>query len=398
MRIVVAMSGGVDSSVAAGLLKEQGHEVIGLAMKTHNLAPKQNRACCTPDDMRDARRVSDILEIPFYVLNYAELFEEMVIAPFAAAYRDGYTPNPCVECNDKVKFVPMLERAKLLGADKLATGHYARIEDIDGTLLLRRGVDPRKDQSYFLFRLSQAQLGELSFPLGDMTKDEVRDHARRMGLPTAEKDESQEICFVGAEGYAATVETILDGAAPPPGNIVDVDGKVLGRHKGIHHYTLGQRRGLGIAAPQPLYVCHIDAATNEVVVGREALLQTQEVIIHHVTWTAGPPNADDVLLIQQRYRETPKAGRVVSIAGNAGDTNGITVTVRFDSPVGRGAPGQAAVICQEDRVVGGGVIAPMSKSETSALRNFKSLVVLNNLDTPANTPPNNPDESPRSAL
>ena len=224
MRVVVAMSGGVDSSVAAGLLVEQGHEVIGLAMKTHSSEPKANRACCTPDDMRDARVIADILNIPFYVLPYEDVFKEQVIIPFAKAYQAGLTPNPCVECNDKVKFVPLLERARLLGADKLATGHYARIIEQDDGPALLRGVDPAKDQSYFLYRLTESQLNALSFPLGAMTKPEVREHARRLNLPLAEKQESQEICFVGKEGYAATVTKIL-GEGSRAGNILDESGK-----------------------------------------------------------------------------------------------------------------------------------------------------------------------------
>lgn len=367
MRIVVAMSGGVDSSVAAGLLVEAGHEVIGLAMKTHNLAPKQNRACCTPDDMRDARRVSEILGIPFYVLNYAELFEEKVVAPFAQAYQVGRTPNPCVECNDKVKFVPMLERAKLLGADKLATGHYARIEAADGALHLRRGVDPRKDQSYFLFRLRQGQLGELLFPLGEMTKDEVREHARRLGLPTAEKHESQEICFVGAEGYAATVEKLLGEQSPKSGTIVDTQGRILGHHDGIHHFTLGQRRGLGIAAPEPLYVCAIDADKDQVVVGPKPLLMCESILVENLTWTHEPPAPHEMVSIQQRYRESPKPGRVARIFVPPGQTQPVAEVV-FETPVSRGAPGQAAVICRGDTIVGGGTIAAIAGQGPSSAR------------------------------
>ncbi|MEK7704239.1 MAG: tRNA 2-thiouridine(34) synthase MnmA, partial [Myxococcota bacterium] len=199
MRIVVAMSGGVDSSTAAGLLVEQGHEVIGLAMKTHADSSCSSRACCTPDDMRDARRVADHLRIPFYVLNYEELFLREVILPFAQAYASGETPNPCIECNDKVKFRPLLKRARLLGAQGLATGHYERIDGPVGARRLLRGVDRHKDQSYFLYRLTQDQLAMLSFPLGGMHKEEVRAEARRLGLPVAEKRESQEILSGGED-------------------------------------------------------------------------------------------------------------------------------------------------------------------------------------------------------
>lgn len=346
MKIVVAMSGGVDSSTTAGLLVEAGHEVIGLAMKTHALEPRANRACCTPDDMRDARRVADLLNIPFYVLNYAELFEEAVIRPFAEAYRAGRTPNPCVECNDKVKFKPLLERAQLLGADKLATGHYARIE----AGMLHRAVDRRKDQSYFLYRLGQAQLEQLMFPLGHMTKDQVRAEARRLGLPmVAEKAESQEICFVGEEGYAATVDKILGDDAQTAGDIVNTAGEVVGRHAGVHHYTLGQRRGLGVAAAEPLYVTGVDAASRTVHVGDKAELLVRSVDIEQVRWTGSPPQDGELVAVAQRYREAPKAARVEVLGAQR-------ARVHFAEAQPRGAPGQAAVVYRDEMVLGGGVI------------------------------------------
>ncbi|MEM6730926.1 MAG: tRNA 2-thiouridine(34) synthase MnmA, partial [Myxococcota bacterium] len=283
MKVVVAMSGGVDSSAVAGLMVEQGHEVIGLAMKTHDLEPRQNRACCTPDDMRDARRVADTLGIPFYVLNYADVFREQIIGPFAQAYLAGRTPNPCVECNDKVKFRPMLKRAKLLGADRLVTGHYARIDRSHGTPRLLRGVDSAKDQSYFLYRLNAEQLAALDFPLGGMVKEEVRDHARRFGLPVAEKHESQEICFVGSEGYAATVEKIA-GRLGKLGPILNQSGEKLGEHDGIHKYTYGQRRGLRISGPEPLYVTDIDAESGVVRVGPKQALLGDAVELEGAHW------------------------------------------------------------------------------------------------------------------
>ncbi len=345
MRIVVAMSGGVDSSTVAGLLVEAGHEVIGLAMKTHAEAPKHNRACCTPDDMRDARTVADHLGIPFYVLNYAELFREVVIGPFAEAYTRGRTPNPCIECNDKVKFRPLLARAKLLGAEKLATGHYARVED--GQLL--RGVDPKKDQSYFLYRLDREQIGQLMFPVGGMHKDEVRAHATRLGLPVAEKRESQEICFVGEGGYAATVETIA-GKGGAAGRIVDGSGKSLGEHQGVHHFTYGQRRGLRIAASEPLYVTDIDSASGTVRVGPRHELETESVIVDGMRWTQEPPASDEVVLVQQRYREAPKACRVELLDADR-------ARLWFVEKQPRGAPGQAAVVYRDAAVLGGGSIA-----------------------------------------
>ncbi len=355
------MSGGVDSSVAAALLVEAGHEVIGLSMKTHGLSPRANRACCTPDDMRDARRVADMLDIPFYVLNYEELFAEAVIRPFAAAYRAGRTPNPCVECNDKVKFRPLLERARLLGADRLATGHYARIGTYRQQPVLRRAVDRHKDQSYFLYRLDQQQLSELMFPLGDMTKQEVRGEARRLGLPTAEKSESQEICFVGSEGYAKTVETI-SGKGGTPGAIVDDAGKVMGQHAGIHHFTLGQRRGLGIAAAHPLYVTDIDADTGEVRVGGRDALLAPSICLENVIWNATAPEPDIAVTVQQRYRDTARPARIL-------ESSGQTARVQFDVPQPRGAPGQAAVVYVEDCVVGGGAILPSSRAQRLAVIN-----------------------------
>ncbi|MEZ4272516.1 MAG: tRNA 2-thiouridine(34) synthase MnmA [Myxococcota bacterium] len=367
MRIVVAMSGGVDSSTAAALLVEQGHEVIGVAMKTHNLEPRANRACCTPDDMRDARRMAQRLDIPFYVINYAELFAEEVIRPFAEAYRRGQTPNPCVECNDKVKFKPLLERARQLNADVLATGHYARVERQGAQFVLRRGVDTNKDQSYFLYRLRQDQLAQLMFPLGDMCKEEVRRHAERLGLACAHKPESQEICFVGSEGYAATVESIL-GEGGRGGNFVSRDGAVLGSHSGIHHFTVGQRRGLGLSAPKPLYVTGIEPTSGDVHVGEREDLLTTEVVLEGVHWIAAQgPMADEVIGVQQRYREPPKAA-VIEVLSDA------MAKIILQEPQMRGAPGQAAVIYRGDEVVGGGTIR--SGKALSSLSSRASLPVL----------------------
>lgn len=374
MRIVVAMSGGVDSSATAALLKEQGHEVIGLAMKTHALTPRANRACCTPDDMRDARAVADFLDIPFYVLNYADVFAEAVIKPFVAAYQAGQTPNPCVACNDKVKFRPLLERAALLGADKLATGHYARIIETRGAqarYTLQRARDSAKDQAYFLYRLAQDQLSQLMFPLGEMTKDEVRGHARRLGLKVADKSESQEICFVGAEGYAKTVERI-SGMAPRAGAFVDKAGNILGQHPGVHHFTLGQRKGLGVAAREPLYVTHIDAANATVQLGVKKDLLTDTVVLRDIAWAPGRAvDPDQILFVQQRHRQVPRAVRIVDAEEDAGVI--IALHLRFIEPNIKASPGQAAVIFDDDRVLGGGtvqaygtqVIAPIAHARPS---------------------------------
>lgn len=363
MRIVVAMSGGVDSSTAAALLCEQGHEVIGVAMKTHSLAPKSNRACCTPDDMRDARRVADKLGIPFYVLAYEDVFAKEVIEPFAAAYRAGRTPNPCVACNDKVKFAPLLQRARLLGADKLATGHYARLahDAATGEHRLLRAVDAQKDQTYFLYRLRQEQLQMLHFPLGDMCKDEVRSHARRLGLggDVADKAESQEICFVGPKGYAATVEA---HSAAPEGSrnnvFVDAKGQVLGQHPGVHHFTLGQRRGLQLAHPSPLYVTDIDAASGQVRLGDKDALLCESARLEELSWTQGAPAVGDALGLQQRHRGTP-----ADVIVTACDAH--SVSVRFVEPQPRAAPGQAGVLFRGDAVVGGGTLQRQPEAQAA---------------------------------
>ena len=353
MRVVVAMSGGVDSSVAAALMKEAGHDVVGLAMKTHSLAPKANRACCTPDDMRDARLIADQLEIPFFVLPYEQVFVDEIITPFAEAYRDGYTPNPCVDCNDKVKFKPLLERAQLLGADVLATGHYAQVHETDDGYSLGRGVDSGKDQSYFLYRLTQNQLKRVAFPLGGMTKPEVRDHARRFGFALADKHESQEICFVGQEGYAATVEKIL-GEGGREGHFVHVDGKVIGKHQGIHRYTIGQRKGLGISWHEPLYVVDIDAQQGAVWVGPRSALDVSRLFVERIHWSSDdPPAIGEEFIVQQRYRGKPTPCRLLNW-----DASKRLAHLEFLGPEPRGAPGQAAVFYDDDRVIGGGVIAP----------------------------------------
>lgn len=377
-RIVVAMSGGVDSSVAAALLVEAGHEVIGVSMKTHAAAPKSSRACCTPDDMRDARRVADVLGIPHYVLAYEEVFAREVVRPFVAAYRAGLTPNPCIACNDRVKFRPLLARARLLGADALATGHYARTErGADGVVRLLRGVDAEKDQAYFLYRLQQDQLRALMFPLGSMDKPTVRAHARRLGLALADKAESQDICFVGAGGYADVVgklagcgagagaqaaeragEARPDAAADAANVLVDLAGQVVGRHPGVHHFTVGQRRGIGpgLARPgaEPLFVAHIDATAGRVTVGPRAALATQTAQVGDLRWTSGPPRVGDEVRVQQRHRERPRCAEVTAIDGDS-------LQLRFVAATLRGAPGQAAVLYRGDEVLGGGVLRAVAR-------------------------------------
>lgn len=378
MRVVVAMSGGVDSSAVAALLVEAGHEVVGLAMKTHaSNGEASNRACCTPDDMRDARAVADQLGIPFYVMDYEDVFAHTVVQPFAEAYVSGHTPNPCVVCNEKVKFEPMLKRAMAMGADALATGHYAQIVSADadplsnqipdlaslahpkGPWLLARGVDAGKDQSYFLHRMHQHQLEFLRFPLGHLDKSQVRAHAARLGLAVAQKSESQEICFVGKGGYAATVEKIL-GRGGKAGHFVDTKGRVLGQHQGVHHFTLGQRRGIGIAASEPLYVIGIDALRGLVFLGGKKELLVPQVEVAQMHWLVAPPAEDEVITVQQRYREPPKPATVHKLKDGRW-------ALRFVEVAPSGAPGQSAVVYRGHTVLGGGILAGVSPAAKRSL-------------------------------
>jgi tRNA-specific 2-thiouridylase len=347
-RVVVGMSGGVDSSVAAALLVEQGFEVIGVTM---HLAGSQSR-CCSLDDADDARRVAEQLGIRFYVANYKDRFREEVIEPFADAYLAGRTPIPCVACNDRFKFSHLLARARALGADAVATGHYARTQrdPITGEVRLLRGADARKDQSYFLFRLSAEQLRHVHFPIGSLAKGEVRERARALGLATADKPESQEICFVPDGDYARVVEEIRPGAARA-GEIVDAEsGAVLGAHAGVHHFTVGQRRGLGGGGTAARYVVGIDAATARVRVGGQAALAARGARLAGVCWASESAPGDGVRAdVQVRYRHAPAAATVTPTADGG-------ASVAFDEPVRAVSPGQAAVFYRGDELLGGGWI------------------------------------------
>ena len=348
-RIVVGMSGGVDSSVAAALLVEAGHEVIGVTM---HLAGSESR-CCSLDDADDARRVADKLGIRFYVANFKDRFREEVILPFADAYLEGRTPIPCVICNRRFKFHHLMERARALGADSVATGHYARVEadPAGGPPKLLRGVDPAKDQSYFLFDLVPEQLARIRFPLGALHKEEVREKARTMGLATAEKPESQEICFVPDGDYAAVVESLRPNALPGDGEVVDGEGRVLGRHAGVHRFTVGQRRRLGLSAPRPLYVTQLDPVHNRVRVGEVDALESSEAWIEAASWVAGKAPAEGIeASVRVRHRDEARAAKIEPGEGG-------TAHVRFDHPVRAVTPGQAAVFYQGDTVLGGGWIA-----------------------------------------
>lgn len=367
MRVMVAMSGGVDSSVAAALMVEAGHEVIGVTMKLRDTTPEEragrSASCCSPDDLMDARLVCDTLGIAHYVVDYRELFLRTVIQPFAEDYLAGLTPNPCVRCNDHVKFTPLLERARMLGAERLVTGHYARLTDEpDGARALRAAIDRHKDQSYFLFGLDQAILRRVDFPLGELDKGAVRDKAREMGLPNWDKADSEDICFVPQGDYSEVVERVV-GAERTPGEgpIEHIDGRVLGDHRGVHRYTVGQRKGLGVATGERLYVIGVDADRSAVTVGPRAALQAAGLRAAACNWISGAaPPMGARGRIRIRYRHHGVDGEVIA--------DGDRALMRFDSPQVAVAPGQAAVVYADDRVLGGGWIeralpAAVSSSE-----------------------------------
>ena len=358
MRIVVAMSGGVDSSVAAALLAEQGHDVIGLSMQLYpstasgqaTSADEKFGTCCTLDDLNDARRVASALGFPHYIVNFEQQFRETVIANFVQEYASGRTPIPCAHCNSDLKFSTLLDRARGFGAEQVATGHYARVErGPDGRWLLKRSADPEKDQSYFLFSLTQDQLASAMFPVGALTKPEVRDQARRLNLQVADKPDSQEICFVPDGDYASFVER-RQPAAAAAGAIVDVDGRRIGSHAGIHRFTVGQRKGLGLSSTAPLYVLKIDADRGQVVVGPRAALEQTTLTASGVNWIAVDAPADWMPVSAQiRHRHRPAAGSVRALDQGRAE-------FVFDAPQSAITPGQAVVFYDGDTVVGGGWI------------------------------------------
>ena len=362
--IAVAMSGGVDSSVVAGMLRARGESVIGLTMQLWNQrrlpeiqTGQPTGRCCSLDDVYDARHVAQHLGIPYYVVNFEQRFEQQVVKPFIGEYLSGRTPVPCTLCNNFIKFDQFLEMAEGVGADRIATGHYARIQwsPDNGRWELRRSVDRAKDQTYFLFGLRQDQLARTLFPLGGMEKPAVRELARELGIPTAEKPDSQEICFVPNGDYAAFIDAYFKeqgiAAEETAGEVVTADGRVVGEHAGVHHFTVGQRRGLRVAAGEPLYVISTEPASRRVVIGRDTELQRSAMQLREVNWISIAPPAEPVRAeIKIRNKHAAAAATVFPSADPA------RVEVHFDLPQRAITPGQGAVLYSGDLVLAGGWI------------------------------------------
>jgi tRNA-specific 2-thiouridylase len=370
--VAVAMSGGVDSSTVAAILRERGQSIVGLTMQLWNQrrlpelqgdGPRQHR-CCSLDDVYDARRVAEHLSIPFYVINFERAFEQTVVRPFVEDYLAGRTPIPCTRCNNDVKFEQLLATARQIGADRIATGHYARVRHNAATnrYELFRAVDDTKDQTYFLFGLAQEQLAHAEFPLGEMTKQEVRAIARRLALPVAEKPESQEICFVPTGSYVRFIESYLkeQGTAPDgnasgmklgnSGEIVTTSGEVLGRHNGLHNYTVGQRSGLGISVGRPIYVVALDREGNRLVVGDDSELRCTVCEVRDINWIPfETPGAPVHAHVRIRNRHVPAEAEITPLTET-------TARVAFCEPQRAITPGQAAVFYSAEQVLGGGWI------------------------------------------
>jgi len=360
-KVVVAMSGGVDSSVAAGLLKEQGYEVIGITMNLFQLPEeycldKDLKSCCGWGAVEDANRVAFKLGIPHSVLNLKDSFENLVVSNFLEEYSRGRTPNPCIRCNQFIKFDVLMEKAKKIGASCIATGHHAQIDQDprSGHFCLKKGMDKEKDQSYFLHSMTQDQLSHTLFPIGLFTKSEIRKRARKWGLPVAERPESQEICFIPDNDYVAFLKKRKPEAFNP-GPIVNSEGQVLGHHNGIVHFTVGQRRGLGIAAPHPLYVLEINTSKNEIIVGPNDRLYKKDLVADQVNWISGDKIVSQVTAgARIRYKHKEAEALLVPLDSEK-------IRVEFEKPQRAITPGQAVVFYEGDVVLGGGTILSTAK-------------------------------------
>ena len=368
-KALIAMSGGVDSSVAAKKMIERGYECIGCTMKLYDrpeeamagidgaatvsnelqTATRTERTCCSLNDVEDARQVAFRLGMKYYVFNFKDDFKEKIIDKFIRCYQCGITPNPCIDCNRYMKFEKLYERAVILGCDVIVTGHYAQIEEKDGKYFLKKAADESKDQSYVLYSLTQEQLAHTCFPLGGMNKTDVRKEAEESGFVNADKPDSQDICFVPDGDYAKVIETYT-GTVPEPGNFVDKAGNVIGPNKGIIHYTIGQRKGLGISAPEPLYVCEIRPETREVVLGSNEDLMSRELTVADFNWISGEaPTEPFRCKAKIRYRQKEQWAEVTPIGQDR-------VKITFDEPQRAITAGQAAVLYDGDIVLGGGTI------------------------------------------
>lgn len=349
-KVVVAMSGGVDSSVAALLLKRQGYEVIGVTMQIWPQPEDRAKACCSLEAVEDAGKVAWHLGVPHYVMNFRDEFEEKVIKYFCLEYIKGRTPNPCIACNRYIKFESLLQKAKGIGAKFIATGHYARIERDGkvGKYQLLTGVDPHKDQSYALYSMTQEQLAQTLFPLGNMRKDEVRALAKKAGLPVSDKPDSQEICFVSDDNYAGFVEEYLV-VEPREGVIKSISGRTLGKHKGVHHYTVGQRKGLGLALGHPVYVIRIDPRDQSIWVGEDRNLLSEGLTASDFNYISGMPFERPVKVQAKIRYNSPKVEAVAQPQSDG-------IKLIFKEPQRAVAPGQAVVLYDDELVLGGGTI------------------------------------------